>query len=238
MTTPAYFPTADRLIRMAYEDAGLLETGNDPSSEQIAGGIQRINDLINLWQTQGLKLWTYEDVSVTLVQGQGTYSFMPSGDVNMTKPLRGLQAYYLESGGNRIPLTVLSWDDYMRLSQINQEGGINSYFVNKLYDRLEVFFWQIPDATAATGTGHVLLQKQVTNFVGVTDTTMFPQEWFIALRWGLADDICTGQPQVIMDRCQSRANAYRVALEDWDVEDAPVTFQPDSRMGYTTSRFN
>lgn len=237
MTTPAYFPTADRLIRFAMADAGLLEQGNDPDSEQIADCLQRLNDLINLWQTQGLKLWTYEDTSVTLVAGQGTYTFMPSGDVNMTKPLRGLQAYFLNPSGNRTPLTVLSWDDYMRLSQVNESGAINSYFVDKLYDRLSVFFWLLPDATAALGTGHILLQKQITNFVGVTDSTMFPQEWFLGLRWGLADDICTGQPQAIMDRCQGRATAYRAALEDWDVEDAPTQFQPDPRAAYSNTRF-
>ena len=33
----------------------------------------------------------------------------------------------------------------------------------------------------------------------------FAQEWRIALRWGLADDIATGQPQAIMDRCAQRA---------------------------------
>jgi hypothetical protein len=237
MTTPAFFNTADRLIRMAMEDAGLIQDGQDPTSEQIAKNIQRLNDMINLWQTQGLKLWTYLDTPVPLVVGQGTYSFMPGGSVSMTKPLRGLQAYYQLPGGERQQLTVLSWDDFIRLSQINQLGAINSYFVNKLYDRLEVFFWLIPDTTAVLGTAHILLQTQVTNFVGVTDSTIFPPEWFLGLRWGLADEICTGQPQAIMDRCERRALAYRTALEDWDVEDAPTQFQPDSRSQYTGNSF-
>ena len=237
MTTPAYFPTADRLIRMAMEDAGLLQEGDDPNSEQIAKNLQRLNDLINLWQTQGLKLWLYDDKEITLVEDQGTYTIYPGGDVDMTKPMRGLQAYFRDANGIRRPLTVLSWDDYLRLSQVNQSGQINSYFVNKLYDRLTVFFWLIPDSVAVLGTAHILLQKQVTNFIGVTDTTIFPQEWFLALRWGLADDICTGQPQSIMDRCQARAVSYRQALEDWDVEDAPTAFQPDPRAAYQNTRF-
>jgi hypothetical protein len=237
MTTPAYFPTGDRLIKMAYMDAGLLQQGDDPNGEQIADGVQRMNDMINLWQTQGLKLWLYEDYPITLIAGQGTYSLYPGGDVDMTKPMRGLQGYYRDTNGIRRPLTILSWDDYMRLSQINQEGQINSYFVNKLYDRLDIFFWLLPDSTAATGTGHILLQKQVPNFIGVTDTTIFPQEWFIALRWGLADDLATGQPQAIMDRCAQRAMLYRTALEDWDVEDAPTNFQPDQRSAYFNTRF-
>jgi len=222
---------------MAYADAGLIQQGDDPNGEQKADGIQRLNDIINLRQTQGLKLWLYDDYPITLVEGQSTYSIYPGGDVDMTKPMRGLEGYFLNTSGVRTPLTVLSWDDYMRLSQINQEGAISQYRVNKLYDRLEIFFWLVPDATAATGTGHILLQKQAPNFVNVTDTTIFPQEWFIALRWALADDLATGQPQAIMDRCAQRAMAYFEALENWDVEDAPTQFQPDPRSAYVGNRF-
>ena len=162
---------------------------------------------------------------------------MPGGDIDMAKPLRGIQAYYRDPNGIRRPLVVLAWDDYLRLSQINQVGQINSYFVNKMQTQLSIFFWLIPDATAATGTAHVLLQTQVTNFISVTETMNFPIEWRIALRWGLADEISTGQPQAIMDRCQQRAQTYRTALEDWDVEDAPTRFAPDQRGGMSTGSF-
>ncbi len=59
----------------------------------------------------------------------------------------------------------------------------------------------------------------------------------MALRWGLADDICTGQPGEIMRRCAERAKAYREALEDWDVEDAATQFQPDPQGGFAHGRF-
>ena len=65
----------------------------------------------------------------------------------------------------------------------------------------------------------------------------FPIEWRIALRWGLADELATGQPQSIMDRCQQRAISYRTMLEDWDVEDAPTRFTPDSRGQYSMGKF-
>jgi hypothetical protein len=237
VTTPA-LNTPFAIISDAYLDAGLLSRGEVPSSEMFVDGMRRLTDLINLWQTQGLKLWLLSDTSVTLVAGQARYVFSPAGDVAMTKPLRVLQGYYLDSNSIRRPLNVLSWDDYLRLSQVSgNNGAVNSYFVNKLATTLEVFFWLTPDATAATGTAHVLLQTQVTNFTEVDETMNFPQEWRIALRWGLADELATGQPQAIMDRCEKRAQAYRQTLEDWDVEDAPTLFQPDSRGGYAQGNF-
>ena len=229
MTTPA-INTPNGIICDAMQDAGLLQDGDEPSSEQYAKYSRRLRDVINLWQTQGLKLWLTVDTSVTLVSGQASYALAPAGDVAMTKPLRVLQGYYLDSNSIRRPLNVLSWDEYLRLGQVTQTGAINSYFVDKQQSSLVVKFWPTPDATAATGTAHVLLQTQATNFTNLTETLNFPDEWRMALRWGLADDICTGQPQTIMDRCAQRALAYRTALEDWDVEDAPTRFTPDPQM--------
>ncbi len=236
MTAPADNTPAS-IIQDAYFDAGLLQEGQSPNSEQLVAGMRKMTDLVNLWQTQGLKLWLNVDTPVTLVAGQGTYTFGPAGTNVMVKPLRVLDAYYRDSTGIRRPLIPLAWADYIRLSQITQTGAVNSYFVDKQATLLSVFFWLIPDATAATGTAHLLLQTQITNPISVTETMNFPIEWRIALRWGLADELATGQPQAIMDRCQSRASTYRAALEDWDVEDAPTRFTPDARASQSQGNF-
>lgn len=230
MTAPSTFSTCGRIIRMARADAGLLQEGDEPNSEQYADGMMRLNDLANLWQTQGLKLWLQYDLNVPLVSGQATYTLGPSGNVVMTKPTRVLDnGYWLGSNGVKRPISLISRDEYMRLSNTAQTGAVTSFFVDKRVADLAVSFWLVPDAGAAAGSAHLLIQQQVTNLISLTDEMDFPREWFIALRWGLADDICTGQPQAIMDRCQQRASAYRVALEDWDVEDASTKFQPDTQ---------
>lgn len=232
MTTPASFPTANRIITYAMKDAGILQEGDLPNSDQFAEHRNRLCDLINMWQTQGLKLWVQTDQSVTPIAGQVSYTFMPGGDVNITRPLRALQGYYLDStGANRRPIYPLSWDEWLRLSSVTQQGSITQYFVEKLKSMMRVSFWLIPDTEAATGTAHLLIQQQIENFSSITDTMDFPQEWFMALRWGLADDICTGQPAAIVARCAQRAEMFRNALEDWDVEDASTSFAPDQRGG-------
>lgn len=239
MTTPNN-NTPAAIIKDAYLDAGIIQQGDSPNSEQLADGMRRLTDVINFEQTQGLKLWVNVDVSVTLTAGTGTYDFGPAsagGTVDMTKPLRVVEAYYRDLNGIRRPLIPLSWDDYVRLSQINQTGQINSYFVNKKQLVLSVFFWLIPDATAATGTAHLVFQEQITGPISLTDTISFPIEWRMFLHWALADELSTGQPQAIMDRCQQRAERYREALENWDVEDASTSFAPDSRGQYWTRRF-
>lgn len=237
MTTPVTYQTAERIIRMAYKDAGLIQDGDLPNGEQLADGMTRLNDLANLWQTQGLKLWTLEDYPISLTAGTGFYNLGPGENVNMTRPLRVIEAYYMTQAGIRRPLIAMAWDDYIRLSQVNQTGQINSYFVNKQQTALKVFFWLIPDNNCATGTAHLLLQQQMVGMVQLTDTTAFPIEWSMGLRWGLADELSTGQPQAIMDRCERKALYYRNILEDWDVEDTSTTFTPDQRSLYAGNSF-
>lgn len=237
MTSPANFNTPDRIIRTAMIEAKLLQTGDDPSSEQYAEYMPRLCDLINTWQTDGLRLWLNFDQSVTLVAGDSSYRFSPTGDIVMAKPLRVIDGYYLDSSNNRRPLYSMGRLEYDRLSNVTNQGAVNSYFVDKKDTYLDVFFWLTPDATAATGTAHVILQQQVTNFTALTDTMNFPVEWYLALIWGLADEICGGQPQAIMTRCANRAAFYKDKLDNWDVEDASTSFQPDQRSTMFNGRF-
>lgn len=228
MTSPAS-NTPYRAITLGLQDAGVLAFGVTPSSELLAECMGRLNDIIAFYGTQGIKLWLQQDVAVPLVASQASYTFMPGGDVDVTRPLRILpEAYYLDSDDNKRPLTMLAKMEYVRLSNVVQTGPISQFFVDKLQDRLTVYFWLVPDATAATGTAHLIVQHPASRFTSLTEELEFPQEWFLALRWALADEMSTGQPLPVQQRCKMNADAYRVALENWDVEDADVRFAVDS----------
>lgn len=236
MTTPA-INTPNGVICDAYRDAGLTAQGSTPSGEQYVEGMRRLRDVCTFLQTgsPGLKLWLNVDTAVPLTAGTATYTFSPTGSVVMSKPFKVLEGYYLFTATEiRRPLGVMAWRDYLTLGQAGtiaaNRGTINSYFVDKQAAALSVTFWLCPDTTeAANGVAHVLLQAQATVPIMLTDTINFPEEWRMALRWGLAADICTGQPETVIQRCEQKAEYYKNALESWDVEDASTSFAPDSQ---------
>jgi hypothetical protein len=230
VTSPTSLHTPDGIIRKALKDAGRLQTGDTPSGEVYSDALSRLGDLINTWQTQGLKLWLNVIRSITPVAGTATYLLGPSGTTVTVKPLRVVGGWYVASGGARRSLTPLSWESYCGLGNLTSQGAVNSYFVDKQRLNLSIKLWQVPDTTAATGTVELLCQEQATAPISLDETVAFPVEWYLALRWGLADDLATGQPQLIMDRCERKAREYRTALEDWDVEDASTFFQPNAMM--------
>lgn len=239
MTAPADFSTPQRIIVYAMKDAGLLREGQDPSSEQFAEYSNRLNDMLNFWSTQGLKLWSQEDLEIALTVGVQTYQLGPAGVFIATRPLRVLQGYYLDASNNRRPVYPLSWDEWLRLAQTTQQGQVTQYFVDKQQLNINVKLWLVPDTVAATGTLHLLIQQQIANFIELDETINLPREWFMAIRWGFAMEISSGQPQAIIDLCERRAETYRRMVEDWDVEDASTKFSPDtqSRGSYANRGF-
>ena len=50
MTTPNDNTPAS-IIQDAYMDAGLLQEGDSLNGEQIAAGMRKLTDMVNLWQT-------------------------------------------------------------------------------------------------------------------------------------------------------------------------------------------
>lgn len=237
MTAPVDLYTPERLIKQALRDCGRLQFGSNPTSEQVDDAQMRLTDIINTWQTQGLKLWFNSTVTIMLVAGTASYTIGPAASPATLKPARILAGWYVSSTSARRPLHPLSWTDYHSLGNLTSTGSVNSYFVDKQQLNLVVKFWAVPTATEALGTVQLLCQKQATAWTELENDVAFPVEWFQALRWGLADELCSGQPQLIMERCERKAMMYRELLEDWDVEDAPTRVTPDMG-GMSRSRFN
>lgn len=226
------------ILNGAAQNAGIVGVGQSLDSESLNDYLTRYNDLINLWQTQGLKLWTRSDLSIPLTLGNGVYKLGVGQNVPMTRPLRVIESYVLvTSGGTKRPVKAISWEEWSRLSQINQQGQINQIFVDHQKDYLGINTWMLPDTSEIQNTLHVVIQGQVINAVSLQDDVDYPIEWMLGLKWGLADEVCTGQPQAIVQRCEQRARMYREALEAWDTEGVPITFSPDPQGQYSGGKF-
>lgn len=221
--------TANELITQGYRDAHKIARGVTLTSDQLNDGLDRLNDIINFWQTKGMKLHLQTEATLTLTAALQPHTLMTGGTLNVERPTRVIEATYWDSSSNSRPLVPLSRDEWTRLSNRTTTGTPTQYFAEKLYDRINLYLWPVVDSTAATGTIHLWLQSQATN-VATGENTRFPKEWALALRWALADELAQGMPESVQQRCQARAIAYRHELEDWDVEDAETYFQPDARM--------
>lgn len=225
-----------RVIKTAYLNNKQIAAAAEPSSIQYVTAFNRLNDMVAFMNTQGQKLFQLVDTAVPLTAGNAVYTFGPTGSIVMAKPERVDQAWYQDNSGpsnTRRPLLELSWQEWSVLSGTNQQGSINQFLQERLPTLLRVTLWEVPDTIQATnGQVHLLLRTQIPRGVSLTDDTMFPTEWFLALSWLLADELSSGLAQEIVQRSAMKAEYYRNEMLNWDVETAEVFFTPDQRGAY------
>ena len=226
---PADYGTPGRLITMAYRDSGKIARDQIPDSDQLLDGMTRLADILYFQQTQGLKLWLLQDLTVPLVAGQRLYTFGPGGTTDMRRPFRVEFGYATDGNNlNRRGIDPLSYQDYSRLSNVTQTGMVTQYFVDKQIDLLNVSLWLTPDANQVSdGTVHLVVRTKAAHLENLNDTMTFPPEWYLALRWTLAWEFATGQPVAVQQRCQLFSQQYLDALEGFDIEDVSMQIQAD-----------
>jgi hypothetical protein len=248
MTTAAPIPpTCYQIICDAMVDAGKLGIGREPDGEHLATNMRRLNNYVNYLQTQGAILWVQADLSIqapVLQVGVSSYSIGVGGVVTVpalspvAKPRRIIEAYFTDATPNatRRPLAIVARNDWDTYSSTVQQGTIVAVYPDKQLNTIVCNLWQTPNAQAVTGQVHLICDLQIPNFSQLTDNMFFPVEWALTLEWGLADQISTGQPQEVVERCAGMSLKYETALLGWDQEDGSTTFQPDPRGGYTGKR--
>jgi hypothetical protein len=248
MTTSAPVPsTCYQIICDAMVDAGKLGQGREPNSEQLAENMRRLNKYVNYLQTQGAILWVQEDLSLQAPTLQANVSLYPIGVGGVTlvpalspvaKPRRIIEAYFIDStaSNNRRPINIVSRNEWDSYSTTTQPGTIVSIYPDKQLNTINCNLWMTPSAQQATGFLHLIVDLQIPNFAQLTDNMFFPSEWALTLEWGLADQISTGMPQEVVDRCATKSVLYESALLNWDVEDASTRFQPDPQGQFSGRR--
>ena len=78
--------TALDLITNALLDLGVLADEETPTSSQAAGGLRKLNNLIESWNIEGLMPIGGTAQTFPLVSNQGTYTLGVGGDFNTARP--------------------------------------------------------------------------------------------------------------------------------------------------------
>jgi hypothetical protein len=234
-----YSITRDQIIVTALRKLGAVEPGDTAStidSNLVTNCAQALNLMIKQWMTEGIKLWTVNDITLPLVAAQTSYTIGPSGpDLTTDKPLRLIYAVLRNISATPyidIPMQIISKQEYSMLGSKFSTGTTNSVYLNPgvTSSVLKVFF--TPDSSTATNYQLILTVQQPINDVNLsTDVPNFPNEWMNELVWGLADQLSLefGLPVNHRQEVLVRAEKYRSLLMDWDIENESTFFQPDIR---------
>ncbi len=225
-----YTTTRDAMITRALRILGVIAQGESPTATMITEGSEALNDLVKAWEADGMPLWAIRQYDMPLTANQADYVFGPSSAIATDKPLR-MSAGFFHNGTSNIdiPMVVLTRDEYNRLGNKTATGQPVQFWYNpeKTTGTLHVF--PVPNAAAAASGNFLKLiyQRPFEDFNAATDTPDFPQEWFQAVKFGLAEVLAPeyGVPLEQYSHLRKVAKEYKDLALSMGTEEGSFNFQ-------------
>lgn len=238
--TTTYSISRDTIIKAALRKLAVLELGVTPDTDTVTNASQALNIMIKAWQSDGIKIWTIQNYTITPVAGKNAYIIGPTGTPNVDlvadKPLKIIQGW---NRNNQVtphidtPLNPISRQEYNILGSKSSTGFVNSFYYEPSTTYGTLYVYLTPDANMQANYSIMMVgQRPLGDVTLSTDIPEFPNEWMQALVWGLADELAIEYDVPANHRSEItfKANKYRTELEDWDIETFSSFFTPDQRM--------
>lgn len=243
----SFYPTASTMVNQALTDIGAIdpEGGIGPTTSQTTSALQIFNFLVTSWIGLGMQVWCQKTATYTLSNGVGNFTVGPAGTLAIARPMSITQAWLRDTTVTYpidIPVRVGGREEYYSLSQKTTPGTPNFLYYDRGYDRDAgnsgatangtIYLWPVPDTSVATQYDlGFTYTRPIQDFNASSDTLDFPQEWYNALRWNLANELCPGYSVPVMkwDRIRGMARDTLDLAMSTDRQDTSVTIAPDYR---------
>lgn len=235
--TTSYTITRDQVISSALRKLGVLDLGGTVDSDTLSNASLALNIMIKMWATDGLKLWTIDELTLPLVASQKSYVIGPGGDLVTHKPLKLIQAWLRNTAVTPnvdIPMQIFSKERYNILGSKSSTGVANSVFLDPRATTSTLYVYLTPDTATATNYAlHLVVQRMMSDITAGSDIPDFPAEWMQALVWNLADQLAIeySVPMNHRQEISTKADKYREQMTGFDVEYTSTFFVPDNRFG-------
>lgn len=224
--TNTYNPVRDTIIKDALRMCGAYATGNSPSTDDMADGLEALNSLLKSWQLIN-GLWLKSFITIPLNTSSQSYS-IPDGTDTTYRPTRVFSGVIRDSSNNDIPLNIISRTDYENFSSKSSTGKVSSVYYDPQLSTGKLYVW--PVSSVSTDSLVLTVDRPIYDVVADTETVDLPQEWIECLKHGLAWRLSKsyGLPKNERDEFKADYLLMRQELINYNTENDASTFiQPD-----------
>ena len=176
------------IVEESYERIGIQGV----SGYQLRSARRSLNILFQEWGNRGLHYWEVANNSITLVDGQNTYTMYrsTSDGTSDATAVYGvddiLEASYRNSSNVDAPLTKIGRSDYQSLSNKTQEGTPSQYFVQRFIDKVTITLYLTPGSSEAGNTINYYYVKRIQDAGAYTNDADVPYRFVPCMTAGLA----------------------------------------------------
>jgi len=144
----------------------------------------------------------------------------------LLRPLKAIAARRINV--NDVDIDVISRDEYFRLPTKTASGQVNQVYYDPQLGTSKLYIW--PTGSQPDDRVEIDFMMPIEDLDSSTDTADFPQEWLLAIKFGIAS-LLGPEKGLKLDRqlyLDSRATAYLENVMGFDEEYASVYFQVES----------
>jgi hypothetical protein len=158
------------------EDLGVLASGEVPTAEEGATGMERLNWMLKSWQANGANLWRDTEATATFGAGIATVTLDP-------RPIDVIEARVVIAPTNELPLGRWELAEYRQIPNKTSPGRPVAFTLNKGRDDVTMTVWPVPVAATDVIYSYARVIEDVTD---LTQTLDVPQQWAETVWMGLA----------------------------------------------------
>jgi hypothetical protein len=219
----------NQIIKRALLLLGVIASNETPDADEYSDASEALNLMLKSWQNDGLQLWRKSTFNVTPVQGQQFYT-LGSGTYT-PRPIDVLEVYRRETSTNiDVQLNQYSRVDFNNLSDKDSEGTPVNFYYDPQMTASKLYVWPTASSDFATNyTLQVLYTKPFDDMDSSDDNLAFPQEWELAVVYGLALVLAFeyGTPNAELRLLREEATRYKNEAMYWDTEHDAIFITPD-----------
>ena len=192
--------TRDDIIKGALRLCGAVALGETPTTDQVTEASESLNMLVKAWQADGMALWARGEYTLPLTLSSQSYAIGTGQTVDIPKPLKITQAILHDTQTNvDIPMRIITRDEYLRLGNKTTTGQPIQIYYDPQRDHGVLYVYPPANSSAVSYKQiKFTYQKPFEDFDASTDNPDFPQEWYEALKYGLASRLA-GEYGISMD---------------------------------------
>ena len=225
--------TVGNLITDALRLMGVGLNGETPTAQETNDTLMALELHIKNLSKKGMKLWQRRTKEITLTAGDNSYTLGATGTVTMDRPEDIIAAYRRDSNNKDTPVGKMSREEYWRLSNKTAVGVPINYYYDPQLDNGVLYIYLTPDATvAANNTLIIDYKKPIDDADATTNDIEIPKEWYLPLKWIVADEIMIefDIPEEDKIRIERKANSHKKHTIATDIESGTsIFFRPTMR---------
>lgn len=178
--------TVRDIINDMYLKLGVIAIGETPSAALVAQGLTALQDMLDLWQTESLTLFTVQpEVFPFDARASGQYTMGVGGDFDTTRPIRFSYITIRDSSNTDYPCEIL---DIQRYSAIPVKSVATALpyqcYPDMNYPLCKLYFYPVPSDSSYSAV--IWTPQQLTEPSTLTEAISLPPGYRLPLKFNLA----------------------------------------------------